>query len=240
MKDKNLDNRKSSEGMSIKYDILEEAIDFETQMEYLEYSHSFGHGELTEEQTLGLGKMLIDVRFPVESKKKALGLLAHLGTVTAFRQIENYYHHPGNEIKQWTALAMQECKMFMESSLTDESRCIILGGLGGKDDKLRNFFLILPLEGQKFTSIQQHIINDEFHLIAKDLKCNIESVDLSETYVGMTALIPIDVAIGIFIEKGIQKCNELGGFVLEYYYVTNQDIPDIPGIVEIIKKIRED
>ncbi|HLN73648.1 MAG: hypothetical protein ACM3O8_00195 [Methylococcaceae bacterium] len=240
MTDKNDDIRKFSESMSIKYDILEEGIDIETQMEYLEYSHSFDLGELTEEQTLGLGNMLFDARIKAEGKKKALGLLAHLGTVTAFRQIEKYYNHPENEVKKWTALALQECKMFLESSLTDENWCIISSGLGGTDGKLRNYFLVLPLTDQQFTPIQHRIIEDEFHLIAKDLKCTIENVDCSDIYVGITVLIPVDVAIGIFIEKGIIKCNELGDFVFEYYYVTNTDIPDRQEITEIIKKVRED
>lgn len=240
MKDQDDDIRKFSESMPIKYDILEEGIDLETQMEYLEYSHSFEHGELTEEQTLGLGNMLFDARIKADGKKKALGLLAHLGTVTAFRQIEKYYNHPENEVKKWTALALQECKMFLESSLIDDNWGFISSGLGGKDGKLRNFFLVLPMEGQQFTSIQHHIINDEFQLIAKELKCNIETVDPSDIYVGITVLNPMDVAIGVFIEKGIQQCNELGEFVLEYYYVTNQEIPNRQEIEEIIKKVRED
>jgi hypothetical protein len=240
MEDRDDDISKFLESMPIRYEILEEGIDLETQMEYLEYSHSFEHGELTEEQTLGLGNMLLDDRIETEGKKKALGLLAHLGTVTAFRQIERYYHHPENEVKKWTALALQECKMFLEGSLTDDNWGFISSGLGGADGKLRNFFLVLPLTDQQFTSIQHNIIKDEFLLLAKDLKCKIEAIDFSDSYAGITVLIPMDVAIGIFIDKGIQKCNELGEFVFEYYFVTNQEVPDRQGIEEIIKKVRED
>lgn len=239
MKDKDDDILKFLDSMPDKYDILEVGIDTQTQMEYLDYSHSFGHGELTEEQTLKLGNMLFDTRTKIDGRKKALTLLAHLGTVTAFRIIEKYFHHPQNELKKWTALALQECKMFLESSLTEQSSGFISGGLGGKNNKLRYFFLVLPLTDQQFTSIQHHIIKEEFNLIANDLKCSIETVDNSDTFVGFTVLIPMDVAIGIYIEKGIQKCNELGGFVFEYYFVTNQEIPDSLEIGEIIKKIRE-
>ncbi|MGE5409552.1 MAG: hypothetical protein ACM3MI_01235 [Clostridiales bacterium] len=240
MKDTDDDIRKFLEAMPDKYDILEEGIDIDTHMEYLEYSHSFGQCELTEEQTLGLGYMLLDDRIKAEGKKKALGLLAHLGTVTAFRQIEKYYHHPQNEVKKWTALALQECKMFLESTLTEKNTGFISSGLGGINGKLRIFFLVLPLTDHQFPAIQQKIINDEFRLVAKDLKCSIETIDNSKTFVGFTVLIPMDIAIGIFIEKGIQKCNELGSFVFEYYFVTNQEIPDRQEITEIIKKVRED
>jgi len=238
MKDKDDDIKKFLESMPIKFDILEEGIDIETHMEYLDYSHSFGHGELTEEQTLNLGNMLFDARIKTDGKKKALGLLAHLGTVTAFRQMEKYYHHPENEVKKWTALALQECKMFLESSLTEQNWGFISSGLGGTEGKLRHFFLVLPLTDKQFTPIQHHIIKEEFLLIAKDLKCSIETVADSDTYVGIKVLVPMDVAVGIFIDKGIQKCNELGDFVFEDYYVTNQEIPDRQETEEIIKKVK--
>jgi hypothetical protein len=240
MTDKEEDIRKFLEGMPDHFDILKEGIDMKTTMEYLDYSHSFDHGELTEKQTTSLGNMLFEARTPIDARKKIVTLLAHLGTISAFRQIEKYYNNPENEIKSWTALALQECKMFLESTLTDESTGFISTGLGGTNDKLRYFFLVLPLTDNQFTAIQHKIIKDEFLLLAKDLKCVIETVDNSDTFTGLTVLVPMDVAIGIFIEKGIEKCNELGEFVFEHYYATNQDIPDNLEIIEIIKIVRAD
>jgi len=49
----------------------------------------------------------------------------------------------------------------------------------------------------------------------------------------------MDIAVGSLIETGIIKCNELGNFVFEHYYVTNQGIPDESEIKEIIKIIKE-
>lgn len=76
--------------------------------------------------------------------------------------------------------------------------------------------------------------------MSRDHKCIVETISNSENYAGFTVLVPLDVAVGIFIEKGIKKCNELGKFVFEYYFVTNQEIPDDLEIIEIIKKVRED
>jgi hypothetical protein len=240
MADKEEDIRKFLESTPDHFDILKEGVDMKIHMEYLDYSNSFDHGELTEKQTINLGNILCDARSTIDSKKKIVTLLAHLGTISAFRQIEKYYNNPENDIKSWTALALQECKMFLESTLKDENAGFISTGLGGTNDKLRYYFLVLPLTDKQFTSIQNRIIKDEFLLIAKDLKCIIETVDNSDTYVGLTALVPMDLAIGVFIEQGIQKCNELGEFVFEFYYVTNQDIPDNLEIIEIIKIVRAD
>ena len=172
-------------------------------------------------------------------KKKALTLLAHLGTIIAYRQIEKYNKHPDKELKQWTALALQECRMFLESTLTDQNMGFITSGLGGHKDKLRYYFLMLPSNERVFTSIQNAIVKNEINLVAKDLNSIIETVDFSGKFIGLTALIPMDVAVGTFIETGIEKCNEQGDFVFEHYYATNGNIPDESEIDDIIKKVKE-
>ena len=239
MADKYEEILKFLENIPDSFSILEEGIDEQTQKEYLNYSHSFGQGELSTEETMRISDMLFTTKTPPEAKKKALTLLAHLGTISAYRQIEKYYNTSGNELKPWTALALQECRMFLETSLTDESSGFISSGLGGIEDKMRYYFLVLPTGDKPFTSTQKTVIKNEFNLAAVDLNCVVETVDSSGSYVGLTALVPLDVAIGTFIETGIEQSNELGDFVFEYYYVTNMDIPDSDEIHDIIKKVRE-
>ena len=239
MADKHEEILKFLEDIPETFSILEEGIDEQTQNEYLNYSHSFEQGELNDDETMHISGMLFSTKTPPEAKKKALTLLAHLGTITAYRQIEKYYNTPGNELKTWAALALQECRMFLETSLTDESTGFISSGLGGLDDKMRYYFLVLPSGEKPFTSTQQTIIENEFDLVARDLNCVVETVDSSGSYMGLTALVPLDVAIGTFIETGIEQSNELGDFVFEYYYVTNMDIPGKDEIHDIIKKVRE-
>ena len=240
MSNKNEERRKFLLDHPEEMDILEEGIDFQTQKEYVEYSDSFEKGELTEKETVNLANMLYNDKVPAEGKKKALTLLAHLGSITAFRQIEKYYNDPGNELKQWSALALQECKMFLENQLTDQMTGFISSGLGGLKNRMRFYFLILPLEGQLFTVRQQNVIKDEFEIVAKNLRSLVESFDLSTTYVGFTALLPMDVAVATFMENGIKKCNELGEFVFEFYYAANTKIPNESEIKEIIRIIRSD
>jgi len=238
MKDKEKDIKEFLDNIPDTFDILEEGIDIQIQKEYIEYSHSFDNGELTETETIMLGKILFLPTAQIDAKKKVLAMLAHLGTITAFRLIEKYYKHPDNEIKQWTALALQECKMFLESELMDEGKVFISSGLGGLKDKLRYYLLVLPLLNRTFTTEQKEIIKEEFNYVSKVLNCLIESNYISDRYIGFTVLVPMDVAVGTFIESGIEKCNKNGDNVLEHYYVTNQNIPDEAEIKEIIKIIR--
>ena len=240
MGNKKEENRKFLLDHSKEMDILEEAIEFQTHKEYIEYSDTFDRGELTEEETINLGNILYNKMVDVEGKKKALTLLAHLGSVTAFRQIEKYYKSPDKDLKQWCALALQECKMFLENKLTDQMTGFISSGLGGLKNRLRYYFIVLPLEEQLFTETQKQVIKDEINIVAKGLRSLVESFDLSDTYVGFTALMPMEVAVETLIAKGIKKCNELGEFVFEFYYAANTKIPNESEIQEIIRIIRSD
>lgn len=239
MIDKHEDIREFLTNLPDKYEIMEEGIDVQTQKAYIDYSHSFDRGELTEPETNNLSRILFDTQTTIEAKKKVLTLLAHLGSITAFRQIEKYHNNPDKDLKQWTALALQECKMFLESTLTDESTGFISTGLGGLHDKLRYYFLILPTPDRPFTTTQKKVIKEELNLVAKSLNSIMESIDISDTFIGLTVLVPMDVAVGTLIETGIKKCNELGDFVFEHYYVTNQNIPGKLEINDIIKTIKE-
>lgn len=129
--------------------------------------------------------------------------------------------------------------MFLENTLSDQSIGFISSGLGGVLDKLRYYFLILPSSGKQFNAIQKYSIKEELNIVSNNLKCIMESVDLSDTYVGVTVLVPMDVAVGTLIEDGIKKCNEEEVFVFENYYVTNQNIPDKAEIIDIIEIVKD-
>ncbi len=221
--------------------MVEEGIDMRIQKEYLEYSHSFDRGELSEEQTLELGSMLFNTNLPFDGKKRVLGLLAHLETILAYRQIEKYVNTPDNdELKQWAVMALQECRMFLESELLEENTGILLSGLGGKGDRMRYYCMVFLFDDNTFSKKQMKMVLDEFHIVCKDHRSVVEASNPAENYIGMTLLIPLDVAVGTVIESGINKCNEMGEFVFEHYYVTNQNIPDESEIDEIIRIVKED
>jgi len=216
-----------------------EGIDIEVQKEYLNYSDGFDRGQLPEEEIEKIGTILFRPEIPYEQKKKGLTILAHVGTISAYKQLNKFYANADKELKQWSALALQECKMFLESELLEENIGFISTGLGGTRDKLRIYFLVLPINGKRFNQKNHKIIENELSHTAKKLKCEIENFDFQELYTGLTVLIPMDVAVATFIDKGIECCNEYGNFVLEHYYAANTEIPDKKEIEKIIKIVRE-
>ena len=222
------------------FEILKQGVAPELHKEYIEYSESFGRGDLSEEGTNQLSELLLTVKTPSADKKKALTILSHTGSIQAYRNIEAFSENVEDELKQWAHLAMMECRMLIESELTGKPGGFIATGLGGTEDKLRYYFLVLPLEGQQFDEIQQNVVTKEFELHAPVVNSRIETIKAAEAYIEITALIPLNIKITDFIETGIGKCNELGEFVLNHYYATNGTIPDKDEIIEIIKIVRED
>ena len=232
--------KKFLENIPDKFQMIEVGIDMEVQMEYLEYSHSFDRGELTERETENLGGLLFRTGTPLEAKKKVLTLLAHLGTIHSYKILSMFAENPDAEIDQWAVLALLECRMFLESELSDQNQGIILTGLGSKNNKMRCYFLVLPIDENTFSASQHLRIKNELSYTAKDLECDIGNVEFQDHYVSLTVLIPMDVAIATFIEEGIKNCNEFGNFVLKEYYVTNMDIPDKDEIEKILKIVKSD
>jgi hypothetical protein len=98
--------------------------------------------------------------------------------------------------------------------------------------------MVLPLDGKLFSETQRNIIKEEFTLTVKEHNTLLESVDIQDHYVGFQILLPMDVALASVVEEGISKCNELGDFVYEHYYATNQNIPETEEIETIIKVVR--
>lgn len=238
MKDDHDQIRQFLDSIPEKFQIHQEGVKIEIQKEYLDYSESFQHGILTGEEIEKISQIILNNETPDEAKKKGLVILAHTGSISAFRQLSKYYEKAEGDLKKWASLALQECRMFLESELSDENIGYISSGLGGTKDKLRVYFLVLPLDNKTFNEQQHKIVENELKQTAKELNCDIESYDFQANYVGLTVLIPMDVAIGTFIDTGIKSCNEFGNFVLEHYYAGNIGIPDKKEIIEIIEIVR--
>ncbi len=90
MKNTNEEIQRFIESIPDQFEIMEEKIDFRTQNDYIDYSETFEGGELSKKETLQLSEILFRNDIPIEAKKKGLTILAHTGTILAFRQIEKY------------------------------------------------------------------------------------------------------------------------------------------------------
>ena len=118
-----------------------------------------------------------------------------------------------------------------------KSQKFISTGLGSKRNKLRNFFIIIALDDNKFKKTEREIINREYELVCKEFDSELEKIEFDANYSSLTVLLPMNIALSEIIENGIKRCNKDKRFIYDYYFATNDKIPDKKEILEYIREI---
>ena len=142
------------------FNILEEQIDIEIQLEYFETSKNIKKLFDKKEALNNMESLFADT-LSIEEKKSLLIKLASIDKVEAFRIIERYILSPDPLLKDWATLALQESRMLLESIFLDQNQIFISTGLGGKGKKLRYFIVFLAKINSEFGEIQKKILKTE-------------------------------------------------------------------------------
>ena len=201
--------------------IVEEQIDIDIQMEYFKVSKEHKESD-SEDIDISEKEKLTDVDVSIEEKKQILNKLAILENVEAYRAIEAFYNAQTDAYMQsWSALALKESKMMLESSLLDEKQILISTGLGGKKSKLRYFIVFVSKSLEAFTETQQKIIKSEVDFLFQESRSEVESIDFDEGYSKIVSLIPLDIPIKETITSVIDECNQYGDFIMPNFIITN-------------------
>ena len=212
------------------YSILEEQIDIKTQMAYFESSKKVKINRPDKIETLAKKELLFDDNISTNQKMEILTSLANLDDVEAYRLIEKYFKHCPPELKDWVTLALQECRMTLESSLLDENQVIISTGLGGKGKKLRYFTVLASKEGKSFSELQKKLIEKELNFSMKKREGEIEKIEFHDNYSTFLAIVPLNVSIKELINIAIDECNQIGNFISTKFILTNVKILSIDEI----------
>lgn len=158
--------------------VLEQKIDMDLQMEYYQCSMRVREQRSEDwalEQMDGLGA----ADYPVDLKKELLARLASIDRVECYRAIEAYTQHAPESLASWAFLALNESRMLLESKILDENQVFISTGLGGKDEKLRYFVVLMTQTKVDLTSTQKMVIKNEFDYILKKFDAEVEKVEFS-------------------------------------------------------------
>jgi hypothetical protein len=221
--------------------ILEEQIDIELQMEYFKFSKELkDENEKKTDLPFPDSNLLFDESISLSEKKEILVLLASVEDVEAFRAIEKYRNDPDGELKEWSVLALQESRMLIESSLLDENQVFISTGLGGRQDKLRYFVVLIHSEEQAFNDIQKKVVRSEFQYAFDDFGAELENIDFTEQFCTVLGLIPIEAPIKELFQKAIRDSNQFGDFIKENFIVTNVKKLNLSEIKDFLKKADEE
>ena len=163
------------------FNILEEKIDIDLQMQYFEISKNVKEN-LDQETVLKNKEDIFDPTLPEKTRMTRFAELASIENVEAYRTIEKYISSSQNVLKEWAILALQESRMLLESRLLDENRVFISTGLGGKGTKLRYFVVLLLKEGKEFSDLNKKIVHNEVEMILQKHKGEIEKISFAANY----------------------------------------------------------
>ncbi|MFC1982271.1 hypothetical protein ACFLV5_00540 [Chloroflexota bacterium] len=213
------------DGLPERLKLTVEGVDHSVQQEYLQYAEELDFNQYSEEDISTKSHSLFIPSTSPEDKKETLAVLAHRGTLEAYRTIERFLETAEHALKDWGMLALQECRMFLEGSLSDRNVGILMTGLGGENNRLRYFFVIRSRDDDALTTAQERTIKQGFSYICSKFDSILEEIQSHHYYATMKVLIPMDVAVAEIAEGGIEECNTYGDFLSEDYYVTNVKIP---------------
>lgn len=217
------------------FNIVEEPIDIDLQLSYFKRSKRLKKQVFKLEEVLAVVPQLYDEHLRVEEKRDILILLASFESVEAYRALEAFWKTAQGEVKPWAAMAYQESKMSLESSLLDEKQVLISTGLGGKGYKLRYFICFLHNEDTEYTDVQQKIIRNELSYIFQQYQSECEQVEFSGSYAKILALIPLNADVREILTKTAEECNQYGNFISHNFMVTNVKALDDEEITDMIQ-----
>jgi hypothetical protein len=215
------------------FSILEEKIDLDLQLEYFECSKN-AKEKLDPDQVVGKKEDIFNLELDKEIRKKRFAELASVEDVEVYRTIEKYVHLGIQDLRSWAILSLQESRMLLESGLLNENQVFLSTGLGGKEDKLRYFIVLLHKEKIRFTATQQQVVRNEFEIMLRQQEGEIEKISYYQKYAALLVLLPIDVAIRDTFKSAIRECNLYGDFLRENFIVTNVKELEIDEIEEFI------
>ena len=215
--------------------ILEQKIDMDLQMEYYDCSMRVRE-ERSDEWALEHMRYLQEPGYSVDVKKEILARMASIESVECFRAIEAYMEQTREPLLSWAILALNESRMLLESKIMDENQVFISTGLGGKDEKLRYFVVLMSRTRVDITSTQKMVIKNEFEFILKKFNSVMEEANFSGYLATILLLMPMNHSLKSVFKEAIAECNRFGDFLNDDFIVTNVRILSFGEIEDFLER----
>jgi hypothetical protein len=215
--------------------VLEQKIDIDLQMEYYDCSIRVRE-EKSDEWALEHMQYLSEPGYSMDVKKEILARMASIESVECFRAIEAYLEHTMEPLLSWAILALNESRMLLESKIMDENQVFISTGLGGKDEKLRYFVVLMSKTKVDLTSTQKMVIKNEFEYILEKFDAVMEESQFSGYLATILLLLPMNHSLKSAFKEAIDECNRYGNFLNDDFIVTNVRVLSFGEIEEFLER----
>ncbi|MFH0758798.1 MAG: hypothetical protein V2B15_16030 [Bacteroidota bacterium] len=220
--------------------IMEEQIDMDLQVEFYECSRR-QRNQVGEEWAMDQARYLEEPGYSDQVKKEILAGLATIDKVKCYRIIEAFANKASDEMKDWALLAKNESRMLLESKLLEENQVFISTGLGGKEEKLRYFVVLVSKEGTELNQTQKKVISNEFDYIMRKYNAEVEEISYAEYMAAILLLLPMNCSLKLVFQEAINECNMYGDFLKDDFIITNVKILSFMEIKEFLESnLKED
>lgn len=200
--------------------ILEQQIDMDLQVEYYECSRKIA-SEFDEIWAIDHIQYLEEPGYSDEVKKDILARLASIADVGCYRAIESCASSAGEELRDWAILALNESRMHLESRIMEENQVYISTGLGGRENKLRYFVVLMTRNLIPLSETNRMVIRNEFEYVLKKFDAEVERIEFSGYLATILLLLPMNYSLKRVFSEAISECNLYGQFLNDDFIVTN-------------------
>jgi hypothetical protein len=218
--------------------VLEQQIDMDVQMEYYECSRKIRE-EKDEAWAMDHMPYLEEPGYSLEVKREILARLASIANVECYRAIESFLTSAKEPLRTWAVLSLNESRMVLESKIMDENQVFISTGLGGRDDKLRYFVVLMTRSRVDLSDTQQMVIKNEFEYILEKFEAELEECNFSGSLATILLLMPMKYSLKSVFREAIDECNRYGDFLNDDFIVTNVRELSFQEIEEFLEQKNE-
>ena len=215
--------------------VLEQQIDMDLQMEYYDSSRKVRE-EKDETWALEHLQYLGEPGYSLDVKKEILARLASIAKVECYRAIEAFMDSADEPLRTWAVLALNESRMVLESKIMNENQVFISTGLGGKDEKLRYFVVLMTRSRVDLSDSQKMVIRNEFEYILKKFDAELEESHFSGSLATILMLLPMKYSLKAVFKEAIDECNRYGDFLNDDFIVTNVKTLSFQEIKEFLER----
>jgi hypothetical protein len=207
-----------------KFNILEDQIDINVQLDYFESSKKIKDNLLDNEIVYSESNNLYDLAVSNSKKKQLLQQLACIDEPKAYRLLEEFVKTVEGELSDWAKLALFESRTLLQGTLLDESQVVIATGLGGKGNKLRFFIVFISNLHDGLSDYQNEMLLTELKFVLDNNSGELEQMEVGTKYIKCSVLLPISDKIQTIFSGVIDECNQYGNFLKRNFLVTNVKI----------------
>ncbi len=154
--------------------------------------------------------------------KAVIAMLSQSEDIKDFRILENFLNQTKPKLKSWAALAYAESRSRISSVLTDEEFTVLVGGLGGKNGKIRLLGVLYQQDLKPFSPKHEKFIEKEIKYLFEKNEIETEEIEFGEYWLVFKALFPLtDVVPELLISNFIQNLKDFDIKFHSKYILTN-------------------